>query len=452
MSSRVLNLVLLSAVGAEWVPPWEPPAQDFTQCETDIFFNSPQYTNMKGLVLDDISFRYCASRIPRIWPNVKNVAVGSLRIFRSWNSDWPRERRDGVLGDIVAFVHLQNVKVLVGTPVTCDAEADDQDWKWTKDLLQRLGAQHVMGIAVGNELELLYNHKSVPQDCIDELWDRGRLWRTFQQRIAEADEMGFSSVPITSVFTSTIVYSGAPSLAFMNIPHQARVNDFLRNATSAYYGRFVFVVNIYPYFDPTLRINPPHETCETAIEIATCFNRPECLTNKNLAEVKAKVKQLTNGASNRIWIGEIGWSSPKADALSTNMAACPTFSSMATLSLFYKNFLKWDLSTSASGRPDADHAFYFTMRDAMNFGNQEYFGLLQSCNNADCKIHSKGYVAPDVLRRYSWLNVFFAVAGSVFVLMAFGGAACATAADRRRSRKAAQLSSSSSSEDSSGEG
>lgn len=438
----MLHVALLVPVAAAWVAPWNTPQQEFEQCDTDIFLDGAQNMNMKGLVLDDITFRYCASRIPRKWPNVKNTSVWTMRLFRSWAPGWPPERRHKVWQNLVDFVKGSNGKVLLGAPVSCDAEADELDWEWTKQLMRLLGKEHILGLAVGNELELLWRHKSISKDCVNELWDMGRLWRTFQSRVHDVDSMGMGleQLPITSVFTSSIVYSGANSLSFVNIPHQAMVNDFLRNATAKYYSRFVFAVNIYPYFDPTLKVEPPRHTCETAIEIATCFDSPRCLTNRALAEVRRKVRHLVQNDNFRIWIGEIGWSSPKADALSTDMTSCPTFSSMETLQKFYHNFLKWDMSVSAIGKPEADHAFYFTMRDALNFGNQEYFGLIKSCNNAECKLHSKGYVRPELLRRYGWLNVMFAATGSMLVFAALTGASCATIAERR-ALKHAQLTS-----------
>ena len=48
--------------------------------------------------------------------------------------------------------------------VTCDEADDDRDWRLVLELLQKLGRKHVMGIAVGNELELLQYKKGISQD------------------------------------------------------------------------------------------------------------------------------------------------------------------------------------------------------------------------------------------------------------------------------------------------
>eukprot|EP00913_Durusdinium_trenchii_P032787 g30692.t1 len=64
---------------------------------------------------------------------------------------------------------------------------------------------------------------------------------------------------------------------------------------------------------------------------------------------------------------------------------CPR--SLMTFEKFYQGFLDWDLVLSGVRSPD--HIFYFTLRDALNFGVQEFFGLLSSCESLGCKIASQ---------------------------------------------------------------
>jgi len=53
----------------------------------------------------------------------------------------------------------------------------------------------------------------------------------------------------------------------------------------------------------------------------------------------------------------------------------------------YKNFLEWDLDLHSSDPVHPpDIVFYFTMRDASNFGNPEHFGLVESCTSTSCKL------------------------------------------------------------------
>jgi len=288
-----------------------------------------------------------------------------------------------------------------------------------------LGPSHVMGFAVGNELELLYTHGY--EDCVDEIWDQGRLWQQFAARVQEIDEMGFNAVPVTSVFTASVLYGGNSHQPFMNVPGRALVNDFLVNATRRYGARYVFTFNIYPYFDPTLKVDPPRHTCESALEIATCFGHSHCLMSKAVVLARQRMQQLTRRSYDRFWIGEIGWSSPMTTTLDTAMASCPNFSSLDALHRFYKGFLEWDLTVH--GVRDPDHVFYFTLRDAMNFGYQEHFGLLKTCQSVECKIKSNLYRAPPVLRgaNLRWLKWSYAGLGLVLMVVGLSSARASNA-------------------------
>ncbi|CAJ1371089.1 unnamed protein product [Effrenium voratum] len=66
------------------------------------------------------------------------------------------------------------------------------------------------------------------------------------------------------------------------------------------------------------------------------------------------------------------------------MAKCKEFSSKAAFQTYYQNFLKWDLTIGSVKGPD--HVFFFTFRDALNFGVGEHFGLISTCDSTDCKL------------------------------------------------------------------
>jgi len=285
-------------------------------------------------------------------------------------------------------VKAHGVKVLVGTPVTCDKAADETAWGWTKELLTALGPDHVMGLAVGNELELLYTHES--SGCITELWGGGRLWETFTNHFDEFDRMGFAAVPVTSVFTAAVL-GGNP---FMEDASKGLVNTFLKQASTKYQTRFVFSFNIYPYFDPNLKMNPGSTTdCSIALHQATCWDSTTCLGPAIMVSARNKMQQLTARPNDLFWVGEIGWSSPMASALGTVMDKCEAFSSLEAFQSFYKGFLEWDFNLAGTSPPD--HVFYFTLRDALNFGKQEHFGLIDSCTSLACKIASPGFKASE---------------------------------------------------------
>eukprot|EP00439_Symbiodinium_sp_Y106_P013255 s1138_g1.t3 len=273
-------------------------------------------------------------------------------------------------------------------------------------------------------------------DCaanpIQELWEGGRLWKTFNQRVQEFDKMGFSHIPVTSVFTAAILSGlmltaaaadedGVPQNPFMDVPGKALVNTFLRQAMWKYGRRYAFTFNVYPYFDPNLHMNPgSRDDCSEALKRATCWQGATCLGPAIMIAARRKMQQLTGNPDDLFWIGEIGWSSPRAQALHTEMKRCQEFSSLATFQTFYSGFLQWDLSLPGVRAPD--HIFYFTLRDALNFGIQEFFGLLLSCQSLGCKIATHGFAAeecelPQMAMPMSWRTWAFIALG-IFIACA----------------------------------
>merc|ERR1719329_902243 len=102
-----------------------------------------------------------------------------------------------------------------------------------------------------------------------------------------------------------------------------------------------------------------------------------------------------------LWIGETGWSFPKADTLSTQMQWCDEFSSEEVFQRYYKAFLEWDMEmTGQYVGQGPDYVFWFTMRDSSNFAMQEHFGLIGNgdpmawCSNTTCKLQDHGFFDP----------------------------------------------------------
>merc|ERR1719221_1825912 len=104
------------------------------------------------------------------------------------------------------------------------------------------------------------------------------------------------------------------------------------------------------------------------------------------------MEQLTGKQGDKLWIGETGWSWPVSGSLTTRMKACAAWSAKETFQTFYEGFLAWDLSLGQDSKAP-DHVFWFTMRDSINFGLGEHFGLIATCDEPRCKLHSDGYVA-----------------------------------------------------------
>lgn len=386
------------------------------QCSSDVFFEQARALDRKGFTIDDTTFQYCPLKIPELWPNSQAPAM-SVRVFQAWNKGWSRDQRPHAWNSFQKVVELNAMKVLMATPITCNATDDEVSWRWTKKLLEKLGPENVMGFAVGNELELLFSQK--PQQCVLDLWDGGRLWRTFQQRVAEIDKMGFGNVPVTSVFTGGVVYQGFP---FTNIPGQALVGDFLKNATEKYGKRFAFTFNIYPYFDHNLQMDPENNaTCFGAIKRATCWEGEECLAVEAMMRIRRRMQALTNRPDDTFWVGEIGWSAPVTVNLDSAMRGCDDFSSLATLSAFYGGFLRWDL-TLPNGVRSPDHVFYFTLRDALNFGLQEHFGLLKTCESRDCKVVTGNWTTRQVMNEVTpaHMGIYMGCILTALLLLALG--------------------------------
>eukprot|EP00405_Crypthecodinium_cohnii_P014126 CAMPEP_0206460496 /NCGR_PEP_ID=MMETSP0324_2-20121206/24782_1 /ASSEMBLY_ACC=CAM_ASM_000836 /TAXON_ID=2866 /ORGANISM="Crypthecodinium cohnii, Strain Seligo" /LENGTH=495 /DNA_ID=CAMNT_0053932201 /DNA_START=174 /DNA_END=1661 /DNA_ORIENTATION=- len=360
------------------------------QCATDIRFADVQSPARKGLAIDDTTFQSCSSRIPWVWPNTWEP-VSSIRLFKAWSPQWPESSQDIAWSNLAAWVATNNATVLVGTQITCVDDDDKKDWEWTKKMLKYFKPSQVMGLAIGNELDILADKVSVDDTvtlaCIDNLWQNQHFWKTFQSRVQEFDAMGFGNTPITSVFTGAAL--GGGSTPFVDTD-QAKVNTFLTLASQKYEHRFAFTLNFYPYFDPNYNLDASG-TCEAALRSAACFGG-NCQVPNAVQETRNKIQQVTGTGSNLLWVGETGWSSPVAHSLSTAMANCKDWSSLASFTEYYKGFLSWNIQSGSSA---PDHVFYFDVRDSLQYGVQESFGLIDSCMSVKCKIASANFTAPD---------------------------------------------------------
>merc|ERR1712060_427300 len=100
-----------------------------------------------------------------------------------------------------------------------------------------------------------------------------------------------------------------------------------------------------------------------------------------------KLTQLTGRHDDRLWLGEVGWSSPQPDFFKDwQMGKCPAYSSTATFAKYYSSFLQWDLNVPGTQLLGPERVFYVTIRDATQFGMSEHFGLIEGCGNPKCKV------------------------------------------------------------------
>jgi hypothetical protein len=367
-------------------------AQGAYQCTSDVTLPIVHSTQ-KGLALDDTTFHWCPDQIPGSWPNT-NEPVTSIRIFKAWENDWyGTSNKTKAWENIVSFAKASNAKVLLGTQVSCSEVDDDADWADVMSLVKMLGPDHVMGIAIGNELDLMWQQKEGTPECVQNLWKGGYFQKKFDSRVADLDATeGFQNgqIPVTTVL-SEYSLAGKP---FVDDPSKAMVNTFLSQMTAKHHQRFVFSFNNYPYFD----LSNQYLNLTAALDRDTCFNKDSCLFADVTKTFRGRMQTLTNRADYKLWIGETGWSSPTAQTLPAPMNKWPEYSNVAALRRTYQNFLSWDMTIDGLKGPD--HVFYFAMRDAPAFGGiMEGFGLIGNelgdqhlCQETKCKIQSTSSV------------------------------------------------------------
>jgi hypothetical protein len=408
----------ISSATSETCP---PELKDFGEkgcrykCESDLVVpvSAPSH---KGLALDDTTLHFCPANMPFHWPNT-DEPVTSYRMFKAWAGWWnePWVNKEAAWKAIASHLEAVNGKVLVGTQISCSEEQDDEDWENVKAMMKILGPKRMMGLAIGNELELLWTKTSIIEnlpECLDRMWNQEYFLKKFHARVQEMDAMGegFGQITVTSVFGGFVL--AEPGLPFYELcdvnDRCARVGTFINNVTQHFGDRYAHTINIYPYFqDYFIEYDQPvtdPPTCSKALATCKCLKTDDpdkCDLTWNVGRVRARLEGLGN-ADATLWLGETGWSAPKAETMDTKMQWCEEWSSEESFRDFYTNFLDWDLSMNGKYR-GPDHVFYFTMRDSSNFGKIENFGLigggdpLQWCTNTTCKVQQPSLLSPPAL-------------------------------------------------------
>lgn len=398
----------------------------------------------KGLAIDDTTFENCADQVPTHWPNT-NQKVLSVRLFKPWGMTDPkffRGDRHKAWQGLKGFAEASGAKFLIGVSVTCRTQNDDKEWEAGREFIKYIGENHILGLAVGNEIDLQVGASNGA--CVNNLWNQGGYLRILKKRVAEFEALSpkFKRLPVTAVL----------SMFSMNgYPFKYTVSNFLKGAWETYGERFKFSINIYPQFSGGLA----RAGCGGAINIGTKFSadHPAGFIPAVLLDIQKRLTKIGAGDM-RIWLGEHGWATQAYCVLCGE--ACH---SKAVQSRYYRNFLKWDMSasdvpttcgeaaqvprcaasvqwaktegiyghptwypglTNASSDRDfqiymakqdnpearggcpfpcdtpeakqqkshgleAEHAFYFTLRDSFVFGRGETFGVLEQCGNKRCK-------------------------------------------------------------------
>jgi len=329
----------------------------------------------KGFCLDDTTFEVCPNKLLAQWPNIKSgLNVTSLRLFKSWHPKWGDDgARHRAWEALTKYVFDNNVKVLIGTQVTCNGPEDDRMWAWDLELMKMLGPDHIMGLAVGNEMDIF--HRQCGGKSLWDLWN-WRYWQLLQSRVDDMDKLGFTNVKVTIVWAMSVL-GGYP----WKEDGQAKVNTLVKQAFQKWGDRFVWSFNVYSIWDASMW---PHNKgdCDARTKASVSIE----YTKGILKAARQRIKATTGGDSNPIWVGENGWSSPMPVG-HPKFPFCPDYDSQDTFRLAYENFLAWDLSLN-DGLVGPEHAFYFTMRDSFNVGASESFGLVATCSDTSCKVQS----------------------------------------------------------------
>jgi len=371
----------------------DKPASPFN-CESDLVVDNLHKVENKGLCVDDTSFFDCPEKLLQNWPHTEQ-AVRHVRLFKAFRPEDSEEQTTRTRNNFVNYVHANNIVVLVGSQITCSEEEDDEDWGNVQKLIEALGPEHVSALAVGNELDrLMYKDKKhVPEGCLVKIFDEGYLLSRTLSRIQWAREaLGNPELRVTSVFTAGITWGEGVNSEVGQFDEQegSKVNSYFEAVYKSGEQNFIFVINYYPIFDPNSHPN----NCASAIQRSVCTDKMgqgDCaLTTVQLPHTRTMMNRFFANhpefgfTTAPLWIGEIGWSTPSLPGHA--MEACEEFFSAKTFHDYYKNFLQWDLDFSDDLEPP-EMAFYFTMRDATQFGNTEHFGLVEGCGATSCKLN-----------------------------------------------------------------
>lgn len=314
------------------------------------------------MAVDDITMSGCSDEIPGVWPHASDQ-VTSLRLFAAWKPEWDESLREETWQRLKQYVERTNARILLGTEVTFNQQADDQMWRWALGLMELLGKERIMGVSVGNEMDNL--------DGPHGFWDHG-FFDMIKSRVDDMDAAGFVDTPITVVWSMG---------ALANHPFNWKIMSLLRQAKSTWGSRWAWSFNPYPIWDMSQQPNSPNE-CESRVATATALD----YTRNVMGVARDHVAEFVGSDDYVLWVTESGWSAPGVSNQGHINAICPLWSDKETLWNFYKNIMEWDLSLPNGGH-GVDHFFYFTMRDACQHGICEGFGLISQCGDNVCKVN-----------------------------------------------------------------
>jgi len=331
----------------------------------------------KGLGVDDATLSECPNALPALWPNSRNAKVTSLRLIRPWHQSWGSDnKRLNAWSALVDWTTDHHAKILLGTEVTCDPHADDTMWQWNLELMKLLGKDHIMGVSIGNEMDV-FGHLSVTSTtpCNTRLWE-GQYWDILKSRIRDLDANGFEDTRVTITWAMSVLNTDERPFREDAL---AKVDTLVRQAFARFGSRWVWSFNIYPMWSHDLW-PASIDDCSAASTLAAQIAPLKIM----LKQIRQRIHGVTGNHDDTLWIGGTGWSFPVPKSLHETLSFCPSFNSLSTFKGWYKNFLAWDLSVG-EGVNGPDHVFYFAIRDS----NTDGFGLINSCASSTCKVKAE---------------------------------------------------------------
>eukprot|EP00929_Paragymnodinium_shiwhaense_P024317 TRINITY_DN14_c0_g1_i1.p1 TRINITY_DN14_c0_g1~~TRINITY_DN14_c0_g1_i1.p1 ORF type:complete len:584 (-),score=119.92 TRINITY_DN14_c0_g1_i1:239-1912(-) len=436
-----------TACGNQPTPPPTPePPYGIFDCQGHKDFGEVVMPENKGLALDDTTFEHCADQIPTHWPNTKQKIL-SMRLFKPWGMTAPKHFHGDMhkaWKGLKGFAQASGTKFLIGVSVTCEKWNDEKEWQAGRQFIKYVGAEHIMGLAIGNEIDLQVGAQN--GGCVNWLWNQGGYEQVLAQRVKEFEEIpGMKGKPISAVLSMQ---------SMRNYPFIYKVKKFLTNTWKKWGDRFVMSINVYPQFNAGLRKGGCHGAATSGTSYET--SDPDNLGfMPNLVKDIRKRMAAVGGQNMKLWVGETGWATHAYCVLGC-YEAC---NAKPTQERFYKGFLKWDLMDGLGGpkrcgkptgkcaeavnfaltdgiyghpewypgltnessaddfqdhmasedragcphscaweaaHPDqkpnlpaamqgAEHVFYFTLRDSFVFGKREEFGIVERCGSNRCK-------------------------------------------------------------------
>ena len=183
-------------------------------CQGHLFLGQVAESAKKGLTVDDTTVANCSGQLLEYWPQsspsdyMPSKRVKLMRLFRAWAPEWPEVERYPAWTRVASYIRKHNAGVLVGTTVSCSEDEDKQSWQWTKELLTLIGREHVIGLSIGNELDIWHLFRKelkVDDACLHRLRDGGYTLTWFRRVVFEFDAMGYKHVPVTTALAGLAV-------------------------------------------------------------------------------------------------------------------------------------------------------------------------------------------------------------------------------------------------------